>query len=95
MIEEWTHNRVALILGVTVGSVMRASVGCILFAALLFVLALLRPANGADSCGDFDDAAIKKLCRKVESQEKYLEKLVENQFKAETVRTNYLFHLKI
>ena len=64
---------------------MQALVGCILFAVVVFLALDVPMVNGADSCGDFDDAALKKLCRKVESQEKYLEKMVENQFKAETV----------
>ena len=53
-----------------------------------FLLVAIGEAIGGDNCADFEDAAIKKLCRKVESQEKYLEKMVENQFKAETVGYN-------
>lgn len=37
-----------------------------------------------DAC-DLDDPTLKKLCRKVESQEKYQEKWVATNFKAETV----------
>lgn len=37
-----------------------------------------------DAC-DIDDPTLKKLCRKVESQEKYQEKWVATNFKAEMV----------
>lgn len=55
---------------------------------LVVVVALqsVQPARAdRDSC-DLDDPTLKRLCRKVESQEKYQEKWVATNFKAETVR---------
>lgn len=45
---------------------------------------MIQVCRMAESC-DFDDPALKKLCRKVESQEKYLEKIVDIGYKTETV----------
>ena len=61
---------------------MRHNVLLLLVAAGL--LAYVHVSRAAESC-DFDDSALKKLCRKVESQDKYLEKIVDIGYKAETV----------
>jgi len=54
----------------------------LLMTALL--ASMIQVCRMAESC-DFDDPALKKLCRKVESQEKYLEKIVDIGYKTETV----------
>lgn len=54
-------------------------------AALIICLAIVEVCLAdRDSC-DIDDPKLKKLCRKVESQEKYQEKWVATNFKAEMV----------
>nr|CAH0108917.1 unnamed protein product [Daphnia galeata] len=53
--------------------------------ALILLLAVVDVCRcDRDSC-DIDDPTLKKLCRKVESQEKYQEKWVATNFKAEMV----------
>jgi len=45
---------------------------------------VLPPADARDAC-DFDDPALNKLCRKVESNNQYLDKMIETIHKTETV----------
>lgn len=54
------------------------------WSTLLLVLAVEVCQCDRDAC-DLDDPTLKKLCRKVESIEKYQEKWVSLNFKTETV----------
>ena len=45
---------------------------------------LVLPTDTRDAC-NFDDIALNKLCRKVESNNQYLDKMIETIHKTETV----------
>lgn len=59
-----------------------SSLHCWWLMALVLAVEVCRAER--DAC-DLDDPTLKKLCRKVESQEKYQEKWVATNFKAEMV----------
>lgn len=61
---------------------MRAKSLVLTLIALAVRVAVVRAER--DSC-DVDDPTLRRLCRKIESQEKYQEKWVAANFKTETV----------
>ena len=56
----------------------------VVWSLILLLVAIEVCRCDRDAC-DLDDPTLKKLCRKVESQEKYQEKWVATNFKAEMV----------